>query len=65
LREILRAVARRILGPQGDQGLLIARDHYDRLGGYAPHARRSEARFMRRLGRASRTRLRSQIVMIG
>src|ERR1051326_3821148 len=40
----LRFIARMIAGPSAEQGLLIARDHYDRLGGYAPDARRSEAR---------------------
>ena len=44
-----------ITGPSAEQGLLIARDHYDRLGGYAPDARRSEARLLRQLGRSSRT----------
>src|SRR5262245_37965124 len=63
LRDILRFIARKIAGPSGDQGLLIARDHYDRLGGYPPHARRSEARLLRRLGRSSRTLLRSRIVV--
>jgi hypothetical protein len=47
-----------------DQGLLIARDHYNRLGGYAPNARRSEARLLRQLGRSSRTLLRSRIIMV-
>ena len=27
-----------IAGPFTDQGLLIARDHYERLGGHAPNA---------------------------
>jgi hypothetical protein len=63
LRDAFRALARRIVGPLGDQGLLIAREHYDRLGGYPPHARRSEARLLRRLGRSSRTLLRSRIIM--
>lgn len=62
LGDILQGVARKILGPRGDEGLLIARDHYDRLGGYPPHARRSEARLLRRLGRSSRTLLHSRIV---
>ncbi|WP_284276123.1 glycosyl transferase [Bradyrhizobium iriomotense] len=62
LRDIVRLVARKIVGPFGDQGLLIARDHYDRIGGYPPQARRSEARLLRRLGRSSRTLLRSKIV---
>ncbi|UPT98163.1 glycosyl transferase [Bradyrhizobium barranii subsp. apii] len=61
----VRAVARKLVGPLGDQGLLIARDHYDRIGGYPPQARRSEARLLRRLGRSSRTMLRSRIVMVG
>jgi len=65
LRDILRAVARKLVGPLGDQGLLIARAHYDRIGGYPPQARRSEARLLRRLGRSSRTMLRSRIVMAG
>jgi hypothetical protein len=64
LRDIFRNLARRIVGPLGDQGLLIARDHYDRLGGFPPDARRSEQRLLRRLGRSSRTLLRSQIVTV-
>ena len=50
-------------GPSAEQGLLIARDHYDRLGGYRPDARRSEARLLRQLGRRSRTMLRSRIMV--
>ena len=63
LRDGLRYLARMIAGPQADQGLLIARDHYERLGGYAPNARRSEARLLRQLGRSSRTLLRSRIIV--
>jgi hypothetical protein len=63
LRDRVRFL-RRMLGPTTDQGLLIARDHYFRLGGYAPDARRSEARLLRRLGRSSRTLLRSRIIMV-
>jgi hypothetical protein len=63
-RDSFRFLARTIVGPLADQGLLIARDHYERLGGYAPDARRSEARLLRQLGRSSRTLLRSRIVMI-
>jgi hypothetical protein len=62
-RDALKLVARTIAGPSADQGLLIARDHYERLGGYAPDARRSEAKLLRRLGRSSRTLLRSRIVV--
>jgi hypothetical protein len=64
LRDRFRFIARTIAGPLSDQGLLIARDHYDRLGGYAPDARRSEARLLRQLGRSSRTLLRSRIMMM-
>ncbi len=60
----VKFLARTLTGPLADQGLLIARDHYERLGGYAPDARRSEARLLRQLGRSSRTMLRSRIVMV-
>jgi hypothetical protein len=63
LRDAFRFVARLIAGPSADQGLLIARDHYDRLGGHPPDARRSEARLLRQLGRSSRTLLRSRIIV--
>jgi len=62
-RDGLKFMARMITGPSADQGLLIARDHYERLGGYAPDSRRSEARLLRQLGRSSRTLLRSRIVV--
>jgi hypothetical protein len=65
LRDRLTAIARVVAGPLTDQGLLIARDHYVRLGGYAPNIRRAEAKLLRRLGRSSRTLLRSRIVMVG
>jgi hypothetical protein len=61
-RDGLKFVARLLTGPSADQGLLIARDHYERLGGYAD-ARRSEARLLRQLGRSSRTLLRSRIIV--
>ena len=64
LHDRLKSIARMITGPSAEQGLLIARDHYDRLGGYVPDARRSEARLLRQLGRSSRTLLRSRIMMV-
>ena len=64
LRDSFKFLARMFTGPSADQGLLIARDHYDRLGGYRPDSRRSEARLLRQLGRRSRTMLRSRIVMV-
>jgi hypothetical protein len=63
LRDGLKFVARMIAGPSAEQGLLIARDHYERLGGYRPESHRSEARLLRRLGRSSRTVLRSRIMI--
>jgi hypothetical protein len=64
LRDRFRALARKITGPLADQGLLIARDHYERIGGHAPDAPRSEARLLRQLGRSSRTTLRSRIMIV-
>ena len=63
LRDGFKFIARMIAGPTAEQGLLIAKDHYERLGGYAPDTRRSEARLLRRLGRSSRTLLRSRIMV--
>src|ERR1700722_20488862 len=40
LRDGFKFIARMITGPSADQGLLIARDHYDRLRGPAPGAPR-------------------------
>ena len=61
--DVFKFVVRALTGPSADQGLLIAREHYDRLGGYAPNARGSEARLLRRLGRSARTQLRSRIMV--
>jgi hypothetical protein len=63
LRDALKTIGRTILGPLADQGLLIAKDHYDRLGGHAPDARHAEAQLLRKIGRSSRTLLRSRIVV--
>ena len=62
LREGFKAIARMVAGPSAEQGLLIARDHYEQLGGYRD-AGRSEARLLRQLGRSSRTLLRSRIMV--
>ena len=64
LRDSLKFVARMITGPSAEQGLLIARDHYDRLGGYRPDSRRSEAQLLRQVGRRSRTMLRSRVMVV-
>src|ERR1700735_3261824 len=41
LRERWRSIARMMAGPFADQGLLIARDHYERLGGHAANVARA------------------------
>jgi hypothetical protein len=64
LRDRFKDVARLVLGPPAERGLLIARDHYERLGGYRPENRRSEARLLRQIGRSARTQLRSRIVVV-
>jgi hypothetical protein len=64
LRDRLNSLSRLVAGPRTDQGLVIVRDHYFRLGGHAPDARRSEAKLLRQLGRSSRTLLRSRIMMV-
>src|SRR3977135_1004032 len=56
LRDGLKFVARMIAGPSADQGLLIARDHYDRLGGHAPDGGRSRGPARRPLGPYARAR---------
>src|SRR5690242_5582609 len=63
LRDRFSALSRLVTGPRDDQGLVIARDHYVRLGGHAPDARRSEAKLLRQLGRSSRILFRSRIVI--
>jgi hypothetical protein len=63
LRDRFKYLARMITGPSAEQGLVIARDHYERLGGDAPDGRRSEAWLLRQLGRSSRTVLRSRIIV--
>jgi hypothetical protein len=60
----LKFLGRMIAGPFADQGLLIARDHYERLGGHALNARHPEARLLRQLGRSSLTLLHSRIVTV-
>lgn len=60
-RDALAALARSLTGPRADEGLLIAREHYDRLGGHDEGG--SEVKLLRRLG-SSRAQLRSRLVSI-
>jgi hypothetical protein len=57
----LRQISRMVGAPSADQGLLIARAHYDRLGGYAPDVQRAEARLIAKIGRSGRAMLRTRI----
>lgn len=57
LRQIVRAMA----GPSTSQGLLIARDHYEKLGGYAPGARAAESKLLSKIGRSRRSILHTRI----
>jgi len=64
LRDGFKQVLGRLAGASADHGLLIARAHYQKLGGHAEGKRSAEARLWRQLGRSSRTQLRSRITMI-
>lgn len=63
-RDWLGAVTRTLSRSSAGQGLLISRDHYERLGGYRAGNPASENGLLRRLGRSSRMRLRSRIVVV-
>jgi len=55
-RRIERLVAwrtRRLGLPYGDQGLLISRNHYDRLGGFRPIPLMEDVDIVRRIGRSN------------
>jgi hypothetical protein len=58
--EGFRRLSRIIGGPSADQGLLIARAHYDSLGGYAD-VRSAETRLLSKIGRSGRAMLRTRI----
>lgn len=53
----------RVLGlPYGDQGMLIARDHYRRLGGYRAMPLMEDVDLVRRIGRRNLVRLPARAV---
>lgn len=52
LERLVRWRARTLGLPYGDQGLLIARTHYERLGGYRDMPLMEDVDFVRRIGRA-------------
>jgi cellulose synthase/poly-beta-1,6-N-acetylglucosamine synthase-like glycosyltransferase len=55
---------RLLSGPSPDQGLVIARRHFEALGGYPAGGRNAERTLLRKLGRA-RLMLRSRIMVPG
>jgi hypothetical protein len=59
--QAMRQITRAVTGPSANQGLLIARDHYDRLGGYAAGARSAESKLLSKIGRSGRAILRTRI----
>lgn len=61
LASAIKRLRRALRGPGPEQGLVIARDHYNRLGGH-DSAHNDETRLLRRLGR-DRVMLRSRIMM--
>lgn len=61
MRDAFKTARRLLLGPSADQGLLIARAHYEALGGH-PVIERAEAKLLSRLRRHDRILLRSRIV---
>lgn len=52
LRAGLSHLVRMLSGPSPDQGLVIARSHYEKLGGHDAAARDAEGKLLRKLGRA-------------
>jgi hypothetical protein len=60
-RDAVASLARALSGPRADEGLLIAREHYDRVGGHDSAG--SGARLLRRLGSA-KAQLRSRLVRV-
>jgi hypothetical protein len=59
LPDVARECLRVLSGTSAKQGLLIARTHYEKIGGYS--AQRSEAKFLAQLGRSRRITLRTRI----
>jgi len=64
-RRVERLVAwrtRRLGLPYGDQGLLISRRHYDRIGGFSPMPLMEDVDIIRRIGRANMDVLNTRVV---
>ena len=63
--DAFRSARRILIGPSADQGLLIARAHYDAIGGHSAASDRAEAKLLAKLRRKDRILLRSRIVVGG
>jgi hypothetical protein len=57
----LAGAVRRAFLPSPDQGLIISRAHYQRLGGHAESARDPEGKLIARIPRAQRVILRTRV----
>ncbi len=62
VRQILGLIAAALQGPHPDQGLLISRQAYDRLGGHRVEAADPERDLLRRLGRRRIVTLRTSAI---
>jgi glycosyltransferase involved in cell wall biosynthesis len=60
--QMLALVAAAVRGPHPDQGLMLSREYYDRLGGHRATAADPEAELTRRIGRRRIVTLRSAAV---
>jgi hypothetical protein len=61
-RQILGVIAAALQGPHPDQGLLISRQAYDRIGGHRAEAADPERDLLRRLGRRRIVTLRTSAI---
>jgi glycosyltransferase involved in cell wall biosynthesis len=61
-RQMLELVLAAVRGPHPDQGLMLSREYYDRVGGHRSETADPEAELMRRIGRRRIVTLRSAAV---
>lgn len=62
LGDAFKLAGRWLRGPSADQGLLIARAHYDALGGHNATSERADGQLLSRLGRRDRILFRSRLI---
>jgi hypothetical protein len=61
-RQLIGVLAAALRGPHPDQGLLISRQAYDRIGGHRAEAADPERDLLRRLGRRRTVTLRTAAI---